>query len=123
VRERFAGQVRAADVRSSDAPPERTAEQERAETLRASFRPEAERTPADRREELRAKFMRTQAAEAAKDAASDAAARREALRESFAKEGQTAPKTPEQLRQAMQERDKPAAERRQDKDRGHEIER
>jgi Ti-type conjugative transfer relaxase TraA len=133
VRERFAGQglgdeVRPAQARPSDAQPKRPTEQERAETLRGAFRSDAEqtssaRTPADRREELRAKFTRKQVAEPAKDAPNDAAARRDALRESFAKEGQAAPKTPEQLRQAMRERDKPAAERRQDKDRGHDIER
>jgi hypothetical protein len=53
------------------------------------------------------------------------------LRAAFAKEGQATPRTAEQILQAMQERDKPPAERRAGKesgqdrgqDKGHERER
>jgi Ti-type conjugative transfer relaxase TraA len=113
VRERLAGQARAAEA------PERTAEQERTEALRTAFWSDAEPAPSDHQAALRARFGQAQAAAPGKDAE----ARRQALRDAFAQEKPAAQKTPEQLRQAMQERDKPAAERRQGKDRSHEIER
>lgn len=115
VRERFAGQGRQAEGTSNP-----TTEQERAETLRAAFRSDAEPPPSDRREALRAKFGQEQTAEPSKDAE---AARRQALRDAFTQEKPADRKTAEQLRQVMQENGKPAAERRQGKDRGHEIER
>jgi hypothetical protein len=115
VRERLAGQGRQAEGTSNPTP-----EQERAETLRAAFRSDAEPPPSDRREALLAKFGQEQMAEPSKDAE---VARRQALRDAFTQEKPADRKTAEQLRQAMQENGKPAAERRQGKDRGHEIER
>jgi Ti-type conjugative transfer relaxase TraA len=122
VRERFAGQERAAE---STAEPR--AEQDRAERLRRTFQSEAEPSAPDRREVLRAQFEQGKVAEPGQDAE----ARRQALREAFAEKPEVsqtdAKKTPEQLRQAMQEKDKPAVERRQAKDQGkdlgHDIER
>lgn len=118
VRERLRGQERSGEGASTPEAP-----QTRAERLRQAFRSvdEPSASPANRREGLREQFGQSQ----------DADARRRALQEAFAekpgKDQATAKKTPEQLRQALQEPDKPAAERRQekgqDKDQGHEIER
>ena len=94
MRERFAGQSR----------PERTAEQERGERLREQF-------------------GRDQAAEPGAPAAEGAEQRRARLRDVFAQKEPAKGTTSEQLRQAMQEADKPAAERRQGKDNEREIER
>jgi hypothetical protein len=127
VRERFAGQERAAESTAEPA-----AKQDRAERLRRTFQSEAEPSAPNRREVLRAQFEQGKVAEVPPaEPGQDAEARRQALREAFAEKpgvSQTAAKkTPEQLRQAMQERDRPAVERRQDKDqgkdRGNEIER
>ncbi len=114
VRERFAGQGWQAEDMT-----DRTMEQERAETLRAAFRSGAEPAPSDRREALRAQFGQEQTAEPSKDAE----AARRALRDAFTQEKPVDRKTPEQLRQAMQENGKPAAERRQGKeqDRDHSL--
>ena len=86
MRERFAGQSR----------PERTAEQDRGERLRETF-------------------GREQAAEPGAPTAESAEQRRARLRDVFAQKGPAEGKTAEQLRQAMQESDKPAADRRHDK--------
>jgi hypothetical protein len=65
--------------------------------------------------------------EQAREPEANPEARRQALREVFAQGGQAKPKTPEQIREALQARDKPAAERRpgkgQGKDQGQERER
>jgi hypothetical protein len=105
----------------------------RREKLRETFRSAAEVPAADRRAQLLKQFGQARGAEPGQEAGSDAArpveaqsaaikaaeARREALRAAFAKEGEATPRTPEQIRQAMQERDKPPAERRAGKERGH----
>ena len=100
--------------------------------LRDNFRSAAEVPAVDRRAQLQKQFGQERTAEPGKAAGPDAAARpgearREALRAAFAKEGQATARTPEQIRQAMQERDKPPAERRAGKessqDKGQERER
>ncbi|WP_159013943.1 Ti-type conjugative transfer relaxase TraA [Acidisoma sp. S159] len=96
--------------------------EERMQDLQKTFRPKPKETSSDRREQLREQFGE----EKPTKVASESEAHRQALREAF-KEGEAARSdrktTPDQVRQAMQERDKPAAERRQTKDRGHENER
>jgi hypothetical protein len=122
-----------------------TARDAQQQKLRETFRA-ADQVPAvDRRAQLQKQFGQARGAEPGQAAGSDAArsaeaqsaavkaaeARREALRAAFAKESQAPPRTPEQIRQAMQERDKPPAERRAGKesgqdrgqDKGHERER
>jgi Ti-type conjugative transfer relaxase TraA len=89
--------------------------------LRDNFRSAAEVPAVDRRAQLQKQFGQERTAEPGKAAGPDAAARpaearREALRAAFAKEGQATARTPEQIRQAMQERDKPPAERRAGKE-------
>jgi Ti-type conjugative transfer relaxase TraA len=108
---------------AAEVPAEPTAEAARIAALRDRFRA-AEPGQAAGSDAARS-------AEARSAGAQSAEARREALRAAFAKEGQAPPRTPEQIRQAMQERDKPPAERRAGKesgqhrgqDKGHERER
>ena len=104
MRERFAGLTQ----------PEPAESQERGTSLREFFRPAA--AAPDRSERLRAAFGREQAA----DPGQEAEARRQALRESFAPTKPAEPKTAEQLRQALRERDPPAVERGRDQDRDQE---
>jgi hypothetical protein len=127
LRERF----RAAD--QAPAEPAREADPDvHRQKLRDNFRSAAEVPAVDRRAQLQKQFGQERTAEPGKAAGPDAAARpaearREALRAAFAKEGQATARTPEQIRQAMQERDKPPAERRAGKessqDKGQERER
>jgi Ti-type conjugative transfer relaxase TraA len=99
------------------APGQEASEEERMQDLQKTFRtpkPEA----SNRREQLREQFGQEQTGEPSKPSE----AQRQALRDSF-KEGPTPKKTPDQVRHAMQERDKPPAERRQEKGKDQEKER
>jgi hypothetical protein len=141
-----AARIAALRDRFRTAEPAREADPDaRRQKLQETFRSAAEVPAADRRAQLQKQFGPERAAEPGQAAGSDAArsaeaqsaavksaeARREALRAAFAKEGQATPRTAEQIRQAMQERDKPPAERRAGKesgqdrgqDKGHERER
>jgi Ti-type conjugative transfer relaxase TraA len=141
-----AARIAALRDRFRTAEPAREADPDaRREKLQETFRSAAEVPAADRRAQLQKQFGQARGAEPGQAAGSDAPgsaeaqsaavksaeARREALRAAFAKEGQAPPRTPEQIRQAMQERDKPPAERRAGKesgqdrgqDKGHERER
>jgi Ti-type conjugative transfer relaxase TraA len=123
VRERFAGQER-----PEDGIPERT-EQDRVERLRRAFQSEAAPSAPERRDALRKQFGQEQAVDPSQDAEAQAAqarpaeVRRQALREAFtetpeARQSEATKKTPEQLREAMREPNKPATERRQGRDQG-----
>jgi stress response protein SCP2 len=107
VRERFAGQRRLAENMS-----EQTAEQASADTLRTIFRSGAKPAPSDRLEALRTQFGQEHGVDLVKDAETQ----QQALRDAFAQEKPAERMPPEQLRQVMQQKDKPAAERRQGKE-------
>ena len=119
VRERLSGQDRSTQVRPERTPDE-TKSETRSEALRAQFRtPSAEQeveAAAHRQARLRARFQSPEKAVSGEDAAAKQQALREAVTQKTA-----ARKTPEQLREAMQARDKPAAERRPSKDRGQDL--
>lgn len=106
---------RAEALRSRFAAPDRAASKgEGTQELHKAFQPRQKAEPADRRGQLREQFGQEQVSGPAK--ASEA--HRQALRDIF-REGQPKPKTPEQMRQAMQGHDKPAAARRHGKDKGN----
>ena len=100
------------------APGQEASQEEKMRELQKTFRPAPKAEPSNRRERLREQFGQEQAGEPAKPSE----AQLQALRDAF-KKGSAAKKTPEQVRQAMQERDKPAAERRQSQDKGQEKDR
>jgi Ti-type conjugative transfer relaxase TraA len=114
------------------------AAQGKTDALRARFSPEAQISREDRMQDLhkvfrpsgqpdaedRAQRLQKQLGQQAQDSepSVNRETQRQALKALFSQQT-TAKKTSEEIRQIMQARDKPAAERRQGKDQGHENER